>query len=714
MNTSFHHRIEQRHTWCSPDGITKNQIDFITLRRRDRKECKDARILKSADCGTDHHLVWAKIEGCAWSKTLRKRKPHKLQLANLRTKEGVANFEAELKIMMSAKQLNWPDFSQAVVATASEPCPKEQQPNKPWIDSECWELIEERRSAKKEHFQGERYRELCKAVTKCCRRAKRKWLQEKAEEAEQAHKKGNSRQVFKLVKQISGQKSTQPGMGIKSMTGEMIYDLDKILDRWYEYGKQLYSKDSLNVRATTNDKPNEQEPEVLLSEIRQAIKRLKNNKAPGLDNIPAELLKAGGETTVMSLKAIIDQIWETGEWPDDWVMSELITLPKVTGTFECDKHRTISLISHAAKIALEVIRLRVNHFIAPQIAEEQFGLVSGKGTTDAIIVLRNIIEKAVKRKGAKLWILVVDYAKAFDTVNRNALWNTLREFCVPQHLIWLMQKLYSKATGVLRIAGEHTDQFPFEKGVRQGCVLSPMLFNTCGEMIMRILESEIPERAGCIIGGRSVWNLRYADDTTLIARSCNELQQQVSAIENISAQFGLTINATKTHMMVIDAESDADQVITIAGKAIGRVERFKFLGSIVTNDSNSSTEINVRLAIARQVMRQLTEVWKSAEISLKLKKQLVKSLVWSIALYGSESWAVKKCDEKRITAFELWCWRRVLRISWTEYKTNVWVRQKIGVPEQNGLLEQLKKRKLAKYGHWKRRSDGLVMAVTEG
>ena len=74
-------------------------------------------------------------------------------------------------------------------------------------------------------------------------------------------------------------------------------------------------------------------------------------------------------------------------------MSELITLPKVTGTFECDKHRTISLISHAAKIALEVIRLRVNHFIAPQIAEEQFGFVSGKGTTDAIIVLRNIIEK---------------------------------------------------------------------------------------------------------------------------------------------------------------------------------------------------------------------------------------------------------------------------------------------------------------------------------
>ena len=139
-------------------------------------------------------------------------------------------------------------------------------------------------------------------------------------------------------------------------------------------------------------------------------------------------------------------------------------------------------------------------------------------------------------------------------------------------------------------------------------------------------------------------------------------------------------------MMVIDAETDADQVITIAGKAIGRVERFKFLGSIVTTDSNSSTEIHVRLAIARQVMRQLTEILKSAGISLKLKKQLVKSLVWSIALYGSESWAVKKCDEKRMTAFELWCWRRVLRISWTEYKTNVWVRQRLAYRRRMGYL----------------------------
>ena len=84
--------------------------------------------------------------------------------------------------------------------------------------------------------------------------------------------------------------------------------------------------------------------------------------------------------------------------------------------------------------------------------------------------------------------------------------------------IWLMQKLYSKATGVIRIAGEHTDQFALEKGVRQGCVLSPMLFNTCGEMIMRMLESKTPDHAACINGGRSVWNIRYVDDS--MTRHC--------------------------------------------------------------------------------------------------------------------------------------------------------------------------------------------------
>jgi len=118
------------------------------------------------------------------------------------------------------------------------------------------------------------------------------------------------------------------------------------------------------------------------------------------------------------------------------------------------------------------------------------------------------------------------------------------------------------------------------------------------------------------------------------------------------------------------------------------------LGSLVTVDSISTTDINARLTIARHATLQLTGIWKAKDISMDLKKQLVRSLIWSTALYGSEGWALKKCDEKLVTAFEMWVWGQVLRISWTERKTNTWIREKLGIPEEKGILEQVKHREL--------------------
>ena len=117
----------------------------------------------------------------------------------------------------------------------------------------------------------------------------------------------------------------------------------------------------------------------------------------------------------------------------------------------------------------------------------------------------------------------------------------------------------------------------------------------------------------------------------------------------------------------------------IHGKEIERVNKFKYLGSLVTVDINSTTDIKARLTIARHV--QLMGICKAKDIGMDPNKQLVRSLIWSTALYGSESWAPKKWGEKLVTAFEMWVRRRMLRISWTERKTNTWIREKICIPE---------------------------------
>ena len=120
---------------------------------------------------------------------------------------------------------------------------------------------------------------------------------------------------------------------------------------------------------------------------------------------------------------------------------------------------------------------------------------------------------------------------------------------------------------------------------------------------------------------------------------------------------------------------------------------------MVTVDSNSTTDIKARLVIAGHATLQLTGIWKAKDIGMDLKKQLVRSL--------------KKCDEKLVTAFEMWVSHRMLRISWTERKTNTWIREKIGIPEEKAILEQIKHRKLSKYCYWKRRSDSVVLATIE-
>ena len=117
--------------------------------------------------------------------------------------------------------------------------------------------------------------------------------------------------------------------------------------------------------------------------------------------------------------------------------------------------------------------------------------------------------------------------------------------------------------------------------------------------------------------------------------------------------FGLEINSAKSCMMVIDPADIGTQSVLIEGKEIEEVNKFEYLGSMVTVDSNSTTDIKARLPIARHAALQLTRIWKAKDIGIDLKEQLVRSLIWSTALYGSESWVLKKCDEKLVTAFEM-------------------------------------------------------------
>jgi len=215
---------------------------------------------------------------------------------------------------------------------------------------------------------------------------------------------------------------------------------------------------------------------------------------------------------------------------------------------------------------------------------------------------------------------------------------------------------------------------------------------------------------GKVIGGRCMWNIRYADDTTMIARSKEKCSKTGEELTQKSKEVGLPINKLKTSAMTIRGQGSVE----IEGDRIEKEEKIKFLGSYVTSDGDSHTDIKNRIALAKAVTNSMAEVWKSKELSTGLKVRLAIALIWSVALYACEAWTIRKQEEKMIEALEMWIRRRIMRVICPERKTNEWVREQVGVSEERSMLAEVIKRKIRKYGHWKRQGESMVLASIKG
>ena len=173
-------------------------------------------------------------------------------------------------------------------------------------------------------------------------------------------------------------------------------------------------------------------------------------------------------------------------------------------------------------------------------------------------------------------------------------------------------------------------------------------------------------QAGLKISGRNINNLRYADDTTLMAESKEELKSLLMKVKEESGKVGLKLHIQKTKIMASSPITSWE----IDGETVETVSDFILGGSKITSDGDCSHEIKRRLLLGRKVMTNLDSIFKSRDITLPTKVHLVKAMVFSVVMYGCESWTVKKAECRRIDAFELWCWRRLLRVPWTARRSN--------------------------------------------
>ena len=210
---------------------------------------------------------------------------------------------------------------------------------------------------------------------------------------------------------------------------------------------------------------------------------------------------------------------------------------------------------------------------------------------------------------------------------------------IPDHLTRLLRNLYAGQDATVRTGHETTDWFHIGKGGRQGCILSPCLFNFYAEYITRNVGLD-EAQAGIKIAGRNINNLRYADDTTLLTESEEELKSLLMKVKEESEKVGLKLNIQKTKIM-------ASGPITswqIDGETTETVRDFIFLGSKITADGNCSHESKRGLLLGRKTMINLNSILKSRDITLPTKVNLVKAMVFPVVMYGCESWTIRKAE----------------------------------------------------------------------
>ena len=222
----------------------------------------------------------------------------------------------------------------------------------------------------------------------------------------------------------------------------------------------------------------------------------------------------------------------------------------------------------------------------------------------------------------------IDYAKAFDCADHNKLWKILKEKRIPDNLTCLLRNLYAGQESTVRTR-HGRDCFQIGKGVHQGCILSPCLFDLYVEYIMRNTGLE-ETQAGIKITGRNFNNLRYADDTTLMAESEEELKSLLMKVKEESEKVGLKLNIQKMKIMASGPVTSWQ----IDGETVETVSDFIFLASKITADGDFSHEIKRCFILERKVMTNLNSIFKSGRIALPTKVHLVKALVFPVIMFG--------------------------------------------------------------------------------
>ena len=770
-NTYF--KKPDNHLITYESGGRKTQIDFILTRNKERNVVKNVKVIAGEECVNQHRLIIADIFVRKGRKQRKKFIP-KLKVWKLSDSNAQSKFEKKISDHANevekaeSVESKWIAMKKAWLETSNEICgwtkghPRHKETW--WWNDAVANAVEEKRR----RFRTWRSTNL-KSDEELYRIAKRNarhtvWeaQQRKSEElSEELIAAQGSNRLFKAMKLIvKDHEDLETVTCVKNESNEIVTNEVAVKETWRKYMQSISNTENDWMQDVISE-PIEG-PSCYLSEEEYtiAVSECGRKKAAGTSGIVAELLKASGKLGIQWLANLGNAILHEGKIPSDWMISCLIPIYKGKGDpLQCSSHRGIKLLEHAMKVHERVIEKRIRAQV--KMNEMQFGFMPGRGTTDAIFVIRQMQEKFLQKE-KPLYFAFIDLEKAFDRIPREVVRWALRTAGVEEWLVEASMTMYHGAKTMVRTGMGNTETFEVNVGVHQGSVLSPLLFIIVMDAVARNTNSGLP------------WEIMYADDLVLLAESEHELKEKIRDWKNNFAKMGMVVNAMKSKVMVSKPgtakpvtsrkfpcgvctkgvgsnsvmctscnswvhrrcsgikgrlqnacatfvcricqgtrnnhkTSGNATCMTVDGDNYEVVEKFCYLGDMLDAGGGSDTAVTARIRSAWKAFHTLAPFLTSRVPNEKMKGKVFRACIQSCLTYACETWPMKVESEQRMNTTEMRMIRRMCRVSLRDKCSNEDLRQRMGIEPASSVM---RRSRLRWYGHvYRMKQDECVKRV---